>query len=72
MLFCPRCVHVVEITDIENLPNPHYYAFASAIGHSYWVVKGKAIGKKQPAYRNIRVDPILLSETLDAIKGISL
>ncbi len=67
MLFCPQGVHVVEIADIENLPNPHYYAFARAIGHNYWVVKGKAIGKKRPAYRDIRVDPIKLSETLDAI-----
>ncbi len=67
MLFCPKGVHVVEIADVEVLPNPHYYAFASALGHKYWLVKGKTIGKKQPAYRDIYVNPMQLKKILDAI-----
>lgn len=66
MLFCPKGVHVVEIADIEALPNPHYFAFASALGHKYWLVNGKTIGKKQPAYRDFYVNPIQLKKILDA------
>lgn len=45
MMFCQAGAHVVEIAD-PAYPNPNFYALASAMGLSYWLVRASLVQEK--------------------------
>lgn len=68
MIFCQEGAHVIEIID-PGRPNPHYYALASCLGHSYWVLEGRPVdAKADPVYRDLSVD---IPELSDVIKRVA-
>lgn len=66
MVFCPRGAHIVEIADL-GFPNPNFYAVASAMGHSYWLIPAESLGDLRPLDKDLRVDPAAVREILFAL-----
>ena len=55
MIFCPPGTHVVELADL-GFPNPNFYALASAMGLSYWLIPAEAVGDVHPLEKDLRVE----------------
>ncbi|MEX2454605.1 MAG: glycosyltransferase family 61 protein [Rhodospirillaceae bacterium] len=64
MMFCRPGTHVIELADL-GFPNPNFYALASAMGHSYWVVPSEALGDVHPLEKDLRADPTAIREVLE-------
>lgn len=54
MLFATPGCHVVEIMD-PAFPNPQFYALASALGHPYWLLEGRAVGDQKPGCTDLEI-----------------
>jgi hypothetical protein len=63
MIFCAPGTHIVEIANLD-FPNPNFYALASALGHRYWLVPGRAAGTGHPLFRDIVGDEAELARIL--------
>ena len=63
MMFCPPGAQVVEIAD-PAFPNPNFYALASAMGHTYFLIPSVSVGDGHPLDRNMRVEPAAIGEWL--------
>jgi len=69
MIFAPPGLQVVEIAD-AGFPNPQFYALAAALGHPYWLVRGRPLGTQPPGYNDITVDVRDLSDVIDCVEDI--
>jgi hypothetical protein len=54
MLFASPGCQVVEIMD-PAFPNPQFYALASALGHPYWLLEGRAMGESRPGHDDLEI-----------------
>jgi capsular polysaccharide biosynthesis protein len=55
VLFAPRGLHVIEVTDV-TFATPQYYALSAALGHHHWLLAGRPHGAIRPAYHDLVVD----------------
>jgi hypothetical protein len=63
MLFCPPRAHVVEMADLA-FPNPNFYALASAMRHSYWIVPATSTGDVHPLEKDLVADLSLVRRVI--------
>ncbi len=54
MLFAPPGCQVVEVMD-PAFPNPQFYALATALGHPYWLLEGRAGGESRPGLTDVEI-----------------
>lgn len=54
MLFAPPGCQVVEVMD-PAFPNPQFYALASALGHPYWLLEGRAVAGRKPGCDDLEI-----------------
>jgi capsular polysaccharide biosynthesis protein len=69
MLFAPSGAHVMEIVNPEY-PLPVYYALACALGHHYWLLRGQAIGGKNPVAQDVRCDLDSLLSVINKVEAM--
>lgn len=68
MMFCPKGADIIEIADL-GFPNPNFYALAAAMGHRYCLIPATSLGDVHPLEKDLQVDPVLVSETLNQMKA---
>jgi hypothetical protein len=61
-------MYAKPVSDLINFPNPHYYALASELGHSYAHLECRAVPDetRAPNYRDLKVDTENMRRQLDA------
>ncbi|MFZ1816080.1 MAG: glycosyltransferase family 61 protein, partial [Rhizobiaceae bacterium] len=69
MLFMPRGGSVIEIRQIERVPDC-FFTLASALGHRYFLVEGQGAQEGvHPHAADLLVDPAALDRALEAAAG---
>lgn len=69
MIFAPKGIHVIEISD-PDFPNPTFYALAACLGHHYWLIQGKGVGTRNPGYHDVSIELSDLREILEKIEAV--